>query len=181
MNAAIVTRSIAETRDTLVGMPRPLGLVPTMGALHEGHLALVRAAAGQCAGVVVSIFVNPLQFAPDEDLERYPRDESRDLALVTEAGAQAVFAPLPAEMYRPEAATVVHVDGPLGSRYEKASRKVVLQVREGDKVVWEDAQLSRSGLVTVQGRKCVVTATQVGEQVRVDLLEAPAGVARVGN
>ena len=122
MSVATVTRSIAETRDALAGLPRPLGFVPTMGALHAGHLALVRAAAGQCASVVLSVFVNPRQFGADEDLGTYPRDEARDLALAGDAGAQVVFAPLSAEMYRPAAATVVHVDGPLGSRYEAAER-----------------------------------------------------------
>jgi pantoate--beta-alanine ligase len=119
---AIVTRTVAETRETLAALPRPLGLVATMGALHEGHLALVRAAARECVAVVVSIFVNPTQFGPNEDLARYPRDEARDLALATAAGATLVFAPPAAEMYRPGAATTVHVDGPLATRYEAAER-----------------------------------------------------------
>jgi pantoate--beta-alanine ligase len=117
-----VTRTIAATREALATLPRPLGLVATMGALHEGHLALIRAAAGECAAVVVTIFVNPTQFGPHEDLSRYPRDERRDLKLATAAGAALVFAPAVAEMYRPDAATTVHVDGPLASRYEAAER-----------------------------------------------------------
>ena len=122
MSVAPITRTIAETREVLAALPRPLGLVPTMGALHDGHLALVAAAARACASVVVSIFVNPRQFGPDEDLGRYPRDEARDVALASAAGAGLVFAPPVAEMYRPGAATTVHVEGPLATRYEAAER-----------------------------------------------------------
>ncbi len=121
-STASVTRSVAETRKAVAALTRPVGLVPTMGALHEGHLALVAAAARECASVVVSIFVNPTQFGPDEDLARYPRDEARDVALATAAGAALVFAPPAAEMYRPGAATTVHVDGPLATDYEAAER-----------------------------------------------------------
>jgi len=122
VSVAPITRTIAETREVLAALPRPLGLVPTMGALHDGHLALVAAAARACASVVVSIFVNPRQFGPDEDLGRYPRDEARDVALASAAGAGLVFAPPVAEMYRPGAATTVHVEGPLATRYEAAQR-----------------------------------------------------------
>ena len=122
MSVAPITRTIAETREVLAALPRPLGLVPTMGALHDGHLALVAAAARACASVVVSIFVNPRQFGSDEDLGRYPRDEARDVALASAAGAGLVFAPPVAEMYRPGAATTVHVEGPLATRYEAAQR-----------------------------------------------------------
>ena len=122
MSAAPITRTIAATREALAAMPRPLGLVPTMGALHGGHLALVATAARECASVVVSVFVNPTQFGPDEDLGRYPRDEARDVALASAAGAGLVFAPPAAEMYRPGAATTVHVEGPLATRYEAAER-----------------------------------------------------------
>jgi pantoate--beta-alanine ligase len=117
-----IARTIAEARATLAALPRPLGLVPTMGALHDGHLALVAAAARECAAVVVSIFVNPTQFGPGEDLARYPRDEARDVALAAGAGATFFFAPTVAEMYRDGAATTVHVDGPLADRYEAAER-----------------------------------------------------------
>jgi len=117
-----VTRTIAETRAALAALPHPVGLAPTMGALHDGHLALVAAAARECATVVVSIFVNPTQFGPGEDLASYPRDEARDVALAAGAGATLVFAPAAAEMYRDGAATTVHVDGPLGDRCEAAQR-----------------------------------------------------------
>lgn len=100
---------------------RPVGLVPTMGYLHEGHLSLVRRAREECASVVVSIFVNPLQFGPAEDLDRYPRDEERDLALAREAGVDAVFSPAPEEMYPEGFTTQVRVLG-LEDVLEGASR-----------------------------------------------------------
>ena len=76
-----------------------IGLVPTMGSLHEGHLSLLRAARAECDVVVMSLFVNPTQFGPGEDLDRYPRDEERDLRLAAEAGADFVYAPPVEEVY----------------------------------------------------------------------------------
>ncbi|MGM0584347.1 MAG: pantoate--beta-alanine ligase [Pseudomonadota bacterium] len=84
-----------------------LGLVPTMGALHDGHLALVRRARAECDRVAVSIFVNPAQFAPNEDLATYPRTLARDLDLLRAEGADAVFTPSAEEMYVPGAETIV--------------------------------------------------------------------------
>ena len=118
----ITARDIREVRAALDRLPRPLGLVPTMGALHEGHLSLVRGARDVCAAVAASVFVNPTQFAAGEDLERYPRDEQRDLELLAAAGADVVFVPAAAEMYPPGFATVVRVDGPLTSSFEAATR-----------------------------------------------------------
>lgn len=90
-----------------------IGLVPTMGFLHEGHLSLLRAARAECDLVVMSLFVNPTQFGPGEDLDRYPRDEERDLRLAAEAGVDIVYAP-PVEAVYPEGfATQVEVDGGL--------------------------------------------------------------------
>jgi pantoate--beta-alanine ligase len=90
-----------------------IGLVPTMGYLHEGHLSLLRAARAECDLVVMSLFVNPTQFGPGEDLDRYPRDEERDLQLAGMAGVDYVYAP-PAELvYSPEFATYVVVEGEL--------------------------------------------------------------------
>ena len=118
----IVARTIAEARAALRALPRPLGFVPTMGALHVGHLSLVEAAMARCAGVAASVFVNPTQFGRDEDLETYPRDEARDLDLLDEAGVAVVFAPTADEMYPEGFATNVHVGGPLTEGFEGASR-----------------------------------------------------------
>ena len=88
-----------------------LGLVPTMGALHDGHLSLVRAAKAQCDVVVVSIFVNPLQFGPNEDLAKYPRTLERDCELLEREGIDFLFAPTAKEMYPADAVTYVTVEG----------------------------------------------------------------------
>src|SRR3712207_3789237 len=105
-------------RRTVGGM---LGFVPTMGYLHDGHMSLVRAARAECTVVAASIFVNPLQFGPREDFARYPRDEERDLAMLREAGVDAVFMPDTAEMYPPGFAGFVEV-GPIASRLEGRHR-----------------------------------------------------------
>ncbi len=99
-----------------------VGFVPTMGYLHEGHLSLVRRARQECQHVVVSIFVNPTQFGPQEDYQRYPRDEARDLALLEPLGVDVVFIPTAEEMYPPGYCTWVEVTGPLAQRLEGASR-----------------------------------------------------------
>ena len=91
--------SVAEMVSARAEVERPLGLVPTMGALHEGHLSLVRRARSENASLVVTIFVNPTQFAPNEDLAAYPRDPERDLALLASEGADVVFMPPPEEVY----------------------------------------------------------------------------------
>ena len=90
----------------------PVALVPTMGALHAGHIALVHAAIASRAAAIVSIFVNPLQFAPNEDPSRYPRDETGDLAVLEAAGCPMVWLPDAATMYPPGDATTVTVSGP---------------------------------------------------------------------
>ncbi len=98
-----------------------VGLVPTMGALHAGHASLIRAAAEQCGHAVVTIFVNPTQFGPHEDLDRYPRTFEADCMLAEREGARVVFAPPVEEMYPAGAATFVDVEG-LSARLDGASR-----------------------------------------------------------
>ncbi|MCE5276552.1 MAG: pantoate--beta-alanine ligase [Planctomycetaceae bacterium] len=93
------------------GQGMRIGFVPTMGALHAGHCSLIRAARKECGFVVVSIFVNPTQFAPGEDLSRYPRTPETDLAACSGEGADLVFMPDVEAMYRPGAATTVSVSG----------------------------------------------------------------------
>ena len=98
-----------------------IGLVPTMGALHEGHRSLIRAARLACDASAVSIFVNPLQFGPLEDFDRYPRSLAQDLSLCQSAGVDAVFVPRAQEMYPPDFETAVSVQR-LTRRYEGLSR-----------------------------------------------------------
>jgi pantoate--beta-alanine ligase len=113
--------TVARARALFGALPRPLGFVPTMGALHEGHLALVRAARARSAAVGASIFVNPLQFGPNEDLAKYPRDESHDAAKLAAEGVDVLFSPGNETMYPPGFAT--HVDvGALDSVFEGAVR-----------------------------------------------------------
>jgi len=100
---------------------KTIGLVPTMGSLHAGHASLIRAAHASCGAVAVSIFVNPTQFGPNEDYERYPRSLEADCKLAEAAGATAVFAPSVEELYPAGASTFVEVEG-LSKRLDGASR-----------------------------------------------------------
>lgn len=107
-------RTIAELRAALARAPRPVGLVPTMGCFHGGHLSLMRAARAQNATVVVSLFVNPAQFGPNEDLAAYPRDERSDVQLAEAEGVDFLFAPAAEEVYPDGFDTAVEVGGLTG-------------------------------------------------------------------
>lgn len=102
-------REMQEKADSLRRSGTTIGFVPTMGALHEGHLSLIRGARDECRSVVVSVFVNPTQFAPGEDYRQYPRDFKGDCNKAEAAGADIIFHPSVEEMYPPEAGTVVKV------------------------------------------------------------------------
>ena len=116
-----ILKTVPDARAACRKQKRPLGLVPTMGALHEGHLSLVRAAKAQCQAVAVSIFVNPTQFGPTEDLSKYPRTFERDCELLEKEGVDLIFAPAAEEMYPAGASTFVTVAG-LSERLDGKSR-----------------------------------------------------------
>ncbi|MFN2460713.1 MAG: pantoate--beta-alanine ligase [Candidatus Velthaea sp.] len=116
-----IARTARDARALAAALPRPLGLVPTMGALHRGHFRLVETARAASASVAVSIFVNPLQFGPTEDFARYPRAFPTDVDALRAAGAALLFAPDVPDMYPPEFATSVD-PGPLGDVFEGALR-----------------------------------------------------------
>jgi pantoate--beta-alanine ligase len=117
-----VAETVADLRKRRADLPGPVALVPTMGALHEGHRALVRAARERAASVVVSVFVNPTQFGPGEDFDRYPRTWDADLAALAEEGTDLVFHPDVDEVYPPQARGVTVDPGPLGRVLEGAVR-----------------------------------------------------------
>jgi pantoate--beta-alanine ligase len=117
-----VAETAAGLRQLLADLPGPIALVPTMGALHEGHRTLVRAARDRAGSVVVSVFVNPTQFGPGEDFDRYPRTWDADLAALAQEGADVVFHPPVEEVYPPGAVGVTVQPGPLGSVLEGAVR-----------------------------------------------------------
>ncbi len=114
-------RMSSVARKTRREQDRTIGLVPTMGALHEGHLSLVREARRMCDVVVVSVFVNPAQFGPGEDFERYPRDLTKDTALLTDYNVDYIFAPPVEEIYPKGFSTYVNVEG-ISDQLEGASR-----------------------------------------------------------
>ena len=105
-----IVSTIAEVRDARRGFPT-LGLVPTMGFLHEGHLSLVRRAKAECGAVAASLFVNPTQFGPNEDFDRYPRARERDLTLLESSGCDLVFIPEVSEIYPADFDTKITVGG----------------------------------------------------------------------
>ena len=110
----MIIETVKELREYLAGQRaaiKTVGLVPTMGFLHEGHLSLIREAKAENDVVVVSDFVNPTQFGPNEDFESYPRNIERDTELALSAGADVIFYPSVSEMYPPESSTYVEVEG----------------------------------------------------------------------
>jgi pantoate--beta-alanine ligase len=114
MSSLPVVRTVADLRAQVSAWRREglrIGFTPTMGALHDGHLSLVRLARTRADRVVASVFVNPTQFGPNEDFDAYPRDEARDSELLAGAGCHLLFAPSVAEMYPPGASTTVTVAG----------------------------------------------------------------------
>jgi pantoate--beta-alanine ligase len=120
---------IITSRDQMISIAREvqrggrtIGFVPTMGALHAGHLSLMRAARAQCDTLVVSIFVNPTQFGPAEDFEKYPRDLQKDASLLTGEGVDYLFAPTVSDIYPPGSSTFITVEG-LSEQLEGASRQ----------------------------------------------------------
>ena len=104
-----VITSLPELRAARKTLPGPVGFIPTMGYLHNGHISLVNAAKAGCTSVVASIFVNPTQFGPNEDLAKYPRDLPRDLSMLEAAGVDLVWTPTPEGMYPPGFQTWVEV------------------------------------------------------------------------
>jgi pantoate--beta-alanine ligase len=116
-----IVRTRAELRAALEASARPIGLVPTMGWLHDGHRALIARSTAESATTVVSIFVNPRQFGDPSDLERYPRNEARDVAICAEAGADLVFAPSVEDVYPAGFDTSVRV-GAVAAPLEGAAR-----------------------------------------------------------
>jgi pantoate--beta-alanine ligase len=117
-----VAEAAADLRRLRRELPGPVALVPTMGALHEGHRTLVRAARKSAASVIVSVFVNPTQFAPGEDFDRYPRTWDADLAALAEEGVDLVFHPGVEDVYPADAVGVTVDPGPLGAVLEGAVR-----------------------------------------------------------
>ena len=103
--------ALLELRAAVAALPRPIGFVPTMGYLHAGHISLASRAKAECASVVASIFVNPTQFGPNEDLAKYPRNLPRDLDLLATAGVDLVWTPTPEVLYPPGFQTWVTVEG----------------------------------------------------------------------
>ena len=160
-----VSSTIAETRAAVAkarAAGARIGLVPTMGALHAGHLSLVDRCRREADFTVMSIFVNPLQFGPGEDLARYPRPVAEDERLASESGVDLIFRPDGNEMYDPDR-TVTVIAGPLGSRWEGASRPghfdgvltvvaKLFNIVQPDVAIFGQKDLQQAALVTAMVR-----------------------------
>jgi pantoate--beta-alanine ligase len=179
----LVARTIADFRAWRRALTGTLGLVPTMGYLHEGHLSLVRASKAACACTAATIFVNPTQFGPTEDLARYPRDEARDLALLEAEGVDAVFIPAVDEMYPDGFSTYVTVER-LTQRLEGASRPAhlrgvttivmkLLQIAQPDRAYF--GQKDAQQLVVI--RRMVRDMDVSVEVVGIPIVREPDGLA----
>ena len=116
-----IANSLVELRKARLALPEPVGLVPTMGYLHDGHLSLIGQARQSCNSVVVTIFVNPTQFAANEDLSKYPRNLARDLDLLQRAGVGVVWTPDESDIYPAGFQSAVTVEK-LSQRLEGAMR-----------------------------------------------------------
>lgn len=117
-----VVETVSEIKSLREAMKGTVGIVPTMGFLHEGHMSLIRRAREDNPNVIVSIFVNPTQFGPSEDFDRYPRNIERDLEMLRDEKVDVVFNPPASEIYPPDFNDWVEMDGPLTERLEGASR-----------------------------------------------------------
>ena len=180
MKLLTTVRQMVQAREEA---PRPLGLVPTMGYLHAGHLALVKRAKEETAAVVVSIFVNPTQFGPTEDLATYPRDMERDLALLEQERVDMVFAPPVEEMYPAGYSTYVEVEGITsrleGERRPEHFRGVATVVAKLFTIVRPDRSYfgQKDGQQLLVVRRLAVDLNLCTEVVAVPTVREPDGLA----
>ena len=179
----IIARTIADFRAYRRSLTGSVGLVPTMGYLHEGHLSLVRASGRDNEHTAATIFVNPTQFGPTEDLSRYPRDEARDLALLEAEGCDAVFIPVVDEMYPDGYATYVVVEN-LTSRLEGASRPThfrgvttvvmkLLQIVQPDRAYFGQKDAQQLAVI----RRMVADLNAPVEVIGLPIVREPDGLA----
>jgi pantoate--beta-alanine ligase len=179
----VTTRT--ELAGARAGRAAPVGLVPTMGALHDGHAALIRRAREECATVVVSIFVNPLQFGPTEDLDRYPRPLADDLARCEAEGVDVVWTPAVRDMYPGGTPRVTIAPGPVGDILEGTLRKThfggmltvvakLLGVIRPDRAYFGEKDYQQLSLVRCLSADLDLGATIVG----VPTVREPDGLAR---